>query len=406
MQNKAIPTIEALSKGTYGCILQNGPSCQGKQESPEYVTKIQLTNKVSKNEQNISNKIMGIVSYSNYFAPIIESCEVSLSTIDKDVLSKCEITNVNNKNGKYESNKIKYVGKKTLADYLSYILTSSKGSGIFLNTFVNNNIRLLEGIEMLNSAGIIHHDIKNNNIMCREDGRPIIIDYGLAIDTTLFGNAEYNYKDAFGIYDPVYGPWCIDMFIITYILNKKNKEKQEEVVTMFEMEKVLNEYINKNSAINVILDSREKLLYTANLKSYFNQFEKNYSTWKIVLDELLKCKGTWDNYALAVVYLQLFSLLELEQYAIEHDKMGEYNKVFKQIVMAMPGERPTPTDTKTIISNIFGKVSRQDTKKIIRKMSKSKTPESAANLQKQLALATLTDMEQSKLVYAGASRSH
>ena len=131
MQNKAIPTIEALSKGTYGCILQNGPSCKGKQESPEYVTKIQLTNKVSKNEQNISNKIMGIVSYSNYFAPIIESCEVSLSTIDKDVLNKCEITNVNNKNGKYESNKIKYVGKKTLADYLSYILTSSKGSGIF-----------------------------------------------------------------------------------------------------------------------------------------------------------------------------------------------------------------------------------------------------------------------------------
>jgi len=111
-----------LNQGTYGCVFRPGIECSGKQlTSKKYITKIQKYKETSLREVEMGKKIKKIPGYSQYYAPIIESCDVTVGALNNDAeAKKCDFINMapeyNNKT--YESNRIRYVGKNTLGDYL------------------------------------------------------------------------------------------------------------------------------------------------------------------------------------------------------------------------------------------------------------------------------------------------
>ena len=115
-------------------------------------TKLQRKKKTSENETVLGKTIQKIPNYEDYFAPIIESCEISLTSVDDNEITKCDfvekdkleqqknyeetlaiLDETSNKKQKpnpmtplsYETNKIRYIGKDTLLDY-------------FLDTFKKN----------------------------------------------------------------------------------------------------------------------------------------------------------------------------------------------------------------------------------------------------------------------------
>ena len=104
---------------------------------------------------------------------------------NEEDIKKCKIIeNVELKEDKYESNKIPYVGKNTLLERVYEDTKNIRGIELYFKRYIDKHVVLLKGIEKMNEAGIMHLDLKENNIMCRDkSGRPILIDFGLSVNT-------------------------------------------------------------------------------------------------------------------------------------------------------------------------------------------------------------------------------
>mgnify|MGYP000642525166 CR=1 FL=1 len=90
---------------------------------------------------------------------------------------------------------------------------------------------LYKQFQLLNDNKIIHMDVKQDNIVLKDTtNKPIIIDFGLSFDVS-----EFKAPDVFFVYGYDYSPWCIDITMISYMVNKY------QVLIDF-----YNNYINNN----------------------------------------------------------------------------------------------------------------------------------------------------------------
>lgn len=73
---------------------------------------------------------------------------------------------------------------------------------------------VLDGLEVIHARAILHRDLKPNNVMLREDGAPVIIDFGAARDfqgrhsrsITAIATAGYAPPEQYGV-GGQQGPW-------------------------------------------------------------------------------------------------------------------------------------------------------------------------------------------------------
>jgi tetratricopeptide (TPR) repeat protein/tRNA A-37 threonylcarbamoyl transferase component Bud32 len=64
----------------------------------------------------------------------------------------------------------------------------TQGESSYLRTVVRWVADLAAGLEVVHAAGILHRDIKPSNVLVRKDGRPVLLDFGVALldgDSTL-----------------------------------------------------------------------------------------------------------------------------------------------------------------------------------------------------------------------------
>jgi serine/threonine protein kinase len=383
-----------INQGTYGCVFRPGIECSSKQlTSKKYITKIQKYKETSMREVEMGKKIKKIPGYSQYYAPIIESCDVTVGTLNNDTeAKKCDFIKMapeyNNKT--YESNRIRYVGKNTLGDYLVKEAANISQLESYFRKLINMHTTLLTGITKLNAANIMHFDIKENNVMCKDkSGRPIIIDFGLSVDTTNIASPEeFPAAEAFFAYGVSYAPWCLDIGMITYMIHKtKNANIEQpmpnawrkENATLEETNKVIGEFIKTNPTMMELFTSEMLEEYKKKVESYYAPLVEggmlNVPSWGNVYDELVKYHKSWDNYGLAVMILDMLRIMELREQAAEFPFMKKYIELLTNIVLSMPDKRPTAEETATEIKTIMSKIPRKD-KAMIRKVL---TPWARAN---------------------------
>lgn len=230
-----VPKI--IASGSYGCVFRPGINCEGKStEDTRFVSKIQSNMVVSQNEINIGKFLQKIPDYEEYFSPIIENCPIGLGEIETKEVENCDPIKKSSETN-IVINKIKYEGSNTLAKYLIIMLKENPVK--FLELFLETHITLLESLKRLQEVEVIHNDIKENNIICRDgDGRPIIIDFGISIEKKYMrlpegllesftkgedGEEPILLYEYFYNYDDSYNVWCIDIIILNYMLNKLNE---------------------------------------------------------------------------------------------------------------------------------------------------------------------------------------
>ena len=365
-----------LNSGSYGCTFRPGISCTAEGTLVDkYLTKIQRLKDASTREQEIGKKIKKIRNYEDYYAPILSNCKVFLSTVSETEIEKCKILSTETDGSvKYEANKIRYVGKNTLLKHLLAIYKSKPNS--IMREIVNSHMALLEGFNRLSAAGIIHFDVKENNVMCEDKtGAPIIIDFGLSIDETELAKKEYN--DAFYVYGPDYGPWCLEIAILGFAANEigETEEKTESIAGYIgfgeavqpkkwtdqamkqeQLDKIIVDYVKQNYGLNELFSQAQREEYRIKAQKYYNKYVGK--PWAEVVIEILNSKNTWDNYGLAVVYLYIIRSLKLE----EVSKIKEYKQYLEEVMMSTPIERPTCEKTMLKIKEIFGKIPKRETR--------------------------------------------
>ena len=222
-----------IGEGAYGCVIKPGIDSQGNAYTvPGYISKIEIEKSTIFNEINVSNKIKQIPDYEDRFSPILENAPLELGKINVKEINDCKIVErITEPNStRLEINKIKYVGKDSLEIYLLKMLEENPDK--FIEMLIDTHIYLLDSLTELNKVGIIHNDIKENNILCRdESGVPIIIDFGLSIESeylrlppqaSIIGSLSQEKKGShiykyFFKYEPSYEVWCIEIHILNYM---------------------------------------------------------------------------------------------------------------------------------------------------------------------------------------------
>ena len=336
-----------LSQGSYGCIFKPGINCETDKTTKKYITKVQKQKHISEKETLIGKEIQKIVQYEKYFAPIINTCPLNLKKINNKEITKCNFIDTD-KIDKYESNQILFVGNNTLYSYITDIINTKQ----FLKKTLNIYISVMEGLQKLyDKRDIIHLDIKENNIMISNQGKPKIIDFGLSY--ILKNINKTNYKEVFFVYAPEYAPWCIEIVVINYIIHKLNIEWMNKEITIEILEKIVNEYIKYNYAIKELFTEKERNTIKEN---YINYLKSKIATGEQMINELMKTSKTWDTYSLNISFLYLFDIIGITQ----SNLIIKIQKMIKEQILCSPNDRLNSKNSIQQIKDMIKKVNIQD----------------------------------------------
>ena len=393
--------IKLINQGTYGCIYRPGINCQtGKKETNEFLTKIQLKETTSTNEIEIGSIIQKINGFQYYYAPILENCDITLATIGKDNIQKCDpLTSAikSNAQAEFVSNKIQYVGKNTFAKYILQILPVNPSSNInptiqmkkVFEKIPDTHLFLLESIKQLSDLDIVHFDLKDNNIMWDEQyDVPKIIDFGLSVQIKKL--TPKTYKDSFYTLYDTYSPWCIDIIILSFIADKyahniQNIDRfvEEKIQNVGDIKKHCENYVLKSNVfIKNVFSKNEISAFLTQINTYVGGFVGK--TWKMVSDETIKNYKTWDNYSIATMNMKLISDIGIIDNQ-NSEFMKEYVQLLKDIILALPEKRKSLEDTAAQIKSIFGKIKKSDYESLIEEMIlKYAQPENMAKIKQNI----------------------
>lgn len=370
-----------FKEGAYGCVFRPGMNCLGEKEDSKFITKIQMYEETSLNEIIISKFMETVIKpeipfYEDMFAPIITSCILDLGKVENETIKKCEVVQKkkNDATKKFVSNKIRYVGKYTLEPFLKLELSENKN--VFHKLFFQSHLYLLNSLQILSKYNIIHYDLKENNISYDDTKRiPVIIDFGLSFRYKEDLVTDFDYENNFYIYYDKYPPWCLEIILISFIVQEfknmedlhntmrantlKGKDKgkgkkkryssgfwKNTIVSTEHLINIVEHYFKNNY---VIIDIPSKKLLNASKKKWitFINTEFQKKTGEYIVRFLMKSWDTWDNYSLCVIYLSLSNSLFSNP---DKQKHKLYQQLLITNILSTPLERDIPRDTTTKIN--------------------------------------------------------
>jgi serine/threonine protein kinase len=200
---------KVVGEGSFGCVHKPPLLCEGKKTSdPSTVTKLMVKTEADK-ELREYDTMMKIDPKNKYYLGKPTSCNIEYSTSNITSASECKILKkadprlLEELDKKYKLLVMKD-GGKSLDNYAREIAAKSKPDMKKIKEFWLEVHRLFLGVKVFSDNGVVHHDLKAQNIVYNEDsGRVNFIDFGLMTTkrsimdrakTSSFGYAKFHFS--------------------------------------------------------------------------------------------------------------------------------------------------------------------------------------------------------------------
>jgi serine/threonine protein kinase len=306
---KYMTRVQLMDQGTFGCIYRPEIDCDsGNMGESIYVSKVQMKTKTVQNEIDIGNLVKQIPHYMYHFSPILKTCPIEFSTLqkyEKPPNETCDILNKDNgasATKQFISSKIRYVGIYII-DYLNRIPTQ-----ICTQKIITTYYYLDMTLDKLWNHGIIHNDIKDNNVLYDEyNHSPNIIDFGISFKIDSLNDMN---MQPFIFYTEKYYPyWCIHIYILCQIVNRKIQVDQPiQQNVLMQIYDLFMEQFREFMGMDII--DYDDLAKHKNAFLLFIQPLIGKSWENDLKPLLLATHRLWDKYSLAITYLNMISKID------------------------------------------------------------------------------------------------
>jgi len=308
-----------IGQGSFGCAFHPGFKCSARESGGDLkrikrrVSKVQENDFFTANEIAIGKRVQDIVDYAQYFAPVLDACPVAIEQLeesDRDI-GKCRAIESGDQlvimNSQFIRGKTPYYWMEERAN-LS-VLSNDESIQEWCT-------HLMTAVGKLERAKIVHHDIKQNNIIVRPSGRPVLLDFGYSMDIEMldaFGNGNDNknitierirekYTELI-LYAPDYEFWSPDLQICGKLLEggEITEDVVREISNMF-VEHVLQPFgMFDEEFIRQYRDMLE-----LDLTQYVGMSRED------ALKTAIKSWKHWDVHSMAVMMIELLSVIMVD----------------------------------------------------------------------------------------------
>lgn len=379
--------LQLLGQGGYGCAFYPEINCKTHHIEPQsrnFLSKIQYQDESLVRElllgKMIAKKMPKLYRY--YFAPIVESCPVTLSQLKQDKIRQCEVLSNSNSAKPIVSSKIPYVGKMTLLKYFDSLFQPEKCrrsnqcknvAQFYLKQLLSTYRYLITSFDKLNRAvGVVHLDVKNDNIMFdTKNAVPIVIDFGMGYPVAALVLPAYlKFPYPFGIQSFSYSPWCIEVSMLTRVArdirrdgsskNQYGGYVDEAVLKTVVPEALIAEYQTEcenyvqNNLNRAIFTDAERAAITAQFQDWIAGLTRQ-KTFESLWTSLVKTNPTWDLYSLAFMYLRELESSGILEQPNHSEVINNFLVILKRVILSSPksrqGAREMFLAVKTLLQN-------------------------------------------------------
>ena len=339
-----------IDQGGFGCVFYPGFNCKNTSDNTnnKLVSKLQLNTFNARNEILIGKKVSELQNYKLYFLPVIDSCNISIASIDKKLIDKCEI--IEKGIDKYKVLELLYLENISFSKLFSDLSRSTRH--LFL-TLIETYKYIAIAIGELISIDIVHFDIKEQNILySTKYENPILIDFGLSITIKEINND--NLSQYFYIYAPDYYLWPLEVHIINYIIHKGT-------LTLDAIKTTIDMYIKTNSPFKSLSQQFIDNYIKVSIE-FYSKFIKMDSA--NIIYELLKYNKTWDLYSLSIMYLKFFNKLFNKGF-FDNTFIVYFSQLLLENLSPFPNKRLTSQKTNEKYQDIFYTTNDSNTYKVL-----------------------------------------
>lgn len=280
-----------IGEGSYGCVFKPSIPCNKYKSDNNKVSKVFASDEATKelNQEYKINKMIEKIPNHQLWSNIwYKKCKppdyTTLKTIEPDIDKCLDMNNISiNEYNNQRNMLIGDYGGTTFNEYILKLLTKKKFNDI--NVVIRNILIIFKnmkplfiGIDQMNKNGILHNDIKGDNIMIN-NGQFKLIDFGLSSNHT---NIKFIIDRSLGEfdYDRIYIPYTYEYIYSFADKDSLNYELDDIKYNIYRYSHETYNYIHeiifkRNNSHKYLIDliSRIKNKESSNINELINKVD-------------------------------------------------------------------------------------------------------------------------------------